>query len=969
MSTGTKVDSELKKGLTLAKTDRAKFAMIGKDVAKGVLIVSKTKIPPVQITVAKKTAASTQVLEGECYTLDGKMVFEVDSEPAGTMADVIKKIANNSAGVSILPVFKVVVPNQPPTNAGQVSNTTNPTNTTDTTTTQPNTNQPNINQPQPSDKKQPQQYSDVTGKKLEPLPRNVAPVYATAKEWAARVTQVKTANAPYKAKIAAFDKLLEQVETAVKVLANDRVTEQAQKKNEEAVLSAARNAITQQRKAERVAHRQAQGQRDTTATDRRKQQSAKSTVLDKKADEVAKKLTDYKLPVQATDIDAIDQATDAGDSSIKKVTSAMRIMVDAFSDLQQGKGQFAAFQVMVNKVRELAEAYKKEHKSPNSKIGKARVDACDQMLKQLTTIMAETSENARQVRGIAVVVENLTQKNEIDARGLMSLEKLQPFAFLDDSNKAYCLETLQKAKAVLALRAQNQLAQLPNATDGDKAQVLLECGGSKPPSSKGASDSFFINGVDGKPAYIFKSVQGEARAGIDVPKGGGTGREIMASKLNDLMKAELGIDLGVMPTISVQLEDDAFKQGTISNATKRTGALQKAIQLTDGEPHDAHELFKNCTPQELAKRAKAIPKDNVDNLALLDFMTLNSDRHANNLMMTGTPDNPTLIPIDAGQSLPNSEFFRAGASAMAPGIGWNEANPAIQTVGQNLLLQLPQAQEKFSPAMLQKIAQLDPDKITAGMRSGLADMAEEAPDLKDSVEDDSFVLMRKSMKFLKAAAPEFSLFDISKIYAQGFRDINRATNDQELDYAIQQAIADYKVILRELAKYDGASTNAVIKSKIGGDEDFFLTNKERAAILEQNLDPQTFPQYHFGSLQKELADIAVYLADSNVQITDELTRAFDKPTYDKLLLWAKYKRYGGDPTLRRMLDGDLGTYQKEVVDSVSQKIQWVWKDAEMLVKMGGYTAMQAMLPATQFNKLRGGALSDQVAAMEKALAG
>ncbi len=1010
MSTGAKVDSELKKGLTVAKSDRAKFAMVGKDV-KGVLIVSKTKIPPVQITVAKKTAASTQVLEGECYTLDGKMVFEVDSEPSGTMAGVIKKIANDSAGVSILPVFKVVVPNQPPVNAGQVNNTTNPnttkttdttttqpnnstkttdttttqpnnttgnntqpnpTNTTDTTTTQPNTNQPNINQPQPSGKKQPQQYSDVTGKKLEPLPRNVAPVYATAKEWAARVIQVKTANGPYKTKIAAFDQLLDQVETAVKVLANDRVTEQAQKKNEEAVLSAARNAITQQRKAERVTHRQAQGQRDTVETNHRKQLATKSNVLDKKANETAKKINDYELPVKTTDIDAIDQATEADDSSIKQVTSAMRIMVSAFADLKKGKGQYAAFHVMVNKVRELAEAYKKDHKSPNSKIGKARVDACDQMLSQITQIMTEISENARQVRGIAVVIENLTTKNEVDARGVSALEKMRPFAWLDDSNKAYCEETIRKARASLAQRAQQKLAQLPDATGGDKAQVLLECGGAKPPSGKGQSDSFFINGTDGKPAYIFKSVQGEARATPDVPKGGGTAREVMASKLNDMFKADLGLDLGVQPTIAVQLEDEAFKQGSLSKDTKRTGALQTAIQLTAGEPSNGRELLrgpkgKALDKTELDRRVRLIPKENVDTVCMLDFITLNTDRHADNLMMTGTKDNPTLVPIDAGQSLPNVEFFKTGGSALAPNVPYNEANPSVLTEGRNLLLQLPQAKEKFSPAIQQKIADLDPDKVVAGMRGAYTEMGEEAPDMKNTVDDDSFDLMRKSMKFLKAAAPHLSLFDISKVYSDGFGEIVKATNDQELERAIQDAIADIRIINQAMANTPPNVSSDSLMGIVTGDQQKNYPNKLKARALGGKMDKQTFQQQHFVELQQELADIRNYIGDSGIAVTDELTRPYDDKSYDTLFQWSKYKNMGGDPKLARMLAGDQATYLREAAIGLKNKMGWGWKEAEEFVKKGGYEALNALLPASEVQALSGKPIKDKSNAIEKAL--
>jgi hypothetical protein len=101
------LDEELVAGLKLAKTKRCYFALVVKGATDGALVVSKQKVPPVLITLAKKKCGGSAVVKGAVFFEDGKYIFETAKEQAATMPNALKLIAKRDAGMAIIAICRV----------------------------------------------------------------------------------------------------------------------------------------------------------------------------------------------------------------------------------------------------------------------------------------------------------------------------------------------------------------------------------------------------------------------------------------------------------------------------------------------------------------------------------------------------------------------------------------------------------------------------------------------------------------------------------------------------------------------------------------------------------------------------------------------------------------------------------------------------------------------------------------------
>jgi hypothetical protein len=95
------IDEDLLTGLKQAKTKRQFFAVVLKGGADGALIVSKQKIPPGEISEAKKKSGGSTVIQGACFVEEGTHIFETEKEPPATLAKTLKTIAKRDAGLII----------------------------------------------------------------------------------------------------------------------------------------------------------------------------------------------------------------------------------------------------------------------------------------------------------------------------------------------------------------------------------------------------------------------------------------------------------------------------------------------------------------------------------------------------------------------------------------------------------------------------------------------------------------------------------------------------------------------------------------------------------------------------------------------------------------------------------------------------------------------------------------------------
>ena len=95
------VDKELYAALKRAKTAPMYAAVVAKGSTDGKLLMSKAKVKPSEIGDAKKAVGGGPVLRAATVFENGVYVFELNKEPPATLAQLIKKLAKEQAGLMI----------------------------------------------------------------------------------------------------------------------------------------------------------------------------------------------------------------------------------------------------------------------------------------------------------------------------------------------------------------------------------------------------------------------------------------------------------------------------------------------------------------------------------------------------------------------------------------------------------------------------------------------------------------------------------------------------------------------------------------------------------------------------------------------------------------------------------------------------------------------------------------------------
>jgi hypothetical protein len=284
-------------------------------------------------------------------------------------------------------------------------------------------------------------------------------------------------------------------------------------------------------------------------------------------------------------------------------------------------------------------------------------------------------------------------------------------------------------------------------------------------------------------------------------------------------------------------------------------------------------------------------------------------------------------------------------------------------------LQTPAAVQPFDADTIARIRQMDPERIADGMRASYAEAVRKAPDLADTVEEGSFDLVKKSAQFLKQAVeaqPPLTPYDIAEIYAKGFTGIADAGSPEGTDQAIQealQAMQTFKASGGEAAFEQRVPTLPAVMAPLT------IQQKARVVAGQPAINNRAeFEQYHYQELQKELHDIAIYIADGPEEITDELTRPYSKENYDYLNLLAVYKLLGGDPMLKKLIDCDE-TYRLEAAKPLASRSKWPVKDAQQYYGKGGTPALIKLVDADVFDRdFRGKTIDDLHSGLKAALA-
>jgi serine/threonine protein kinase len=668
--------------------------------------------------------------------------------------------------------------------------------------------------------------------------------------------------------------------------------------------------------------------------------------------------------ITAKDVKAIADATHSSDSRLQNVVDAMEALRKELPKVEKGELVLDDIYGLIVALKTSATHYVKEHKSPKTKEGKARLAGAQQMLGIADDLERKVSRVSDEVFAQAEVIAK-TKDADLSAAAVNALEGLLKQKLITQSTRDHVVQVVAAARKRLAALHADRLAKAEN--DAGRANVLLDIGGAKPPAAKGQSDSFFINGEDGRPKFLLKPVNGESRFSDAWPDGGGAAREVLLSRVNDSFKDNLGLDFGVPKTTVAVLEDPAFASGTLSKETKRTGALQTAVALRPGDPPDAKSLFAKAQDGPTTKKqVLSINEDDAQAIAVLDFITLNGDRHAENLLVQSPGDNPgqtRLVPIDAGQAFPTREAFRRGAQSMNSRRGWDDAHPEIDE-GDNLIMQLPVAQKHFDGKALAAIDQLDPDETARRMKAERDALAKECPEMAGKITDESIEISRRSQKLLKAAARELTIRELGSLYAAGFLDIIDAPDPD-------QAIAD---AIRMMKAY----------SALGGDDGLLakriqpssppLSLAERLALAQKLAaggDPQ---KEHFGALKARLAKLGPgFIADSSAEekrkFNDLVSQPLPEPiTHEVANIindFAAWETMGGDAHLKVLLAGNDAACRAELARSVRHRAGRAHNDYVNFFKLGGYPRLKKELGPKEYQKIEGLPFADHLKKLEE----
>jgi Phosphatidylinositol 3- and 4-kinase len=315
-----------------------------------------------------------------------------------------------------------------------------------------------------------------------------------------------------------------------------------------------------------------------------------------------------------------------------------------------------------------------------------------------------------------------------------------------------------------------------------------------------ANPTFWVDGppdqVTGETRqYIFKpAMKGSLMTGM--ASGGEPAREALAGRVSEMLQAYSGLDFNMPLTnvISVDstrlssYESPDFAVGIVEGETV-SGSLQQF------KPSDGDLRANLCT------RKGDISPQSCQNVAMLDTIMLNLDRHDGNLLM-GKNDTG-LIPIDHGLSFPDTKALRSGTIA---------ENIAGE---KNAILRLPGSYEPFSQESLEGLDKLDPQVLVGGLKGEVVKMEQLHEGTKGTVPQEALSITELSTRFLKRAAPSL---------APAVLQMALASNEKLLDPAFGRDLIEWNNFADQVIQ-DFAGKAALLK------EFWMMPGDERDAII------------------------------------------------------------------------------------------------------------------------------------------
>jgi hypothetical protein len=341
------------------------------------------------------------------------------------------------------------------------------------------------------------------------------------------------------------------------------------------------------------------------------------------------------------------------------------------------------------------------------------------------------SDNVMRVLGL----KSTSSQGRILAGAISSAEQVEQNGSNNDKLQARALrktvidagtppwKDARKAMAASDAKVHLDILSIPSNQRGLKA---LD------PSKQGINQAFWIDrrDADGQDRHSFLCKPANQPDALDTspaasggPKGGEVAREALSGRAAQLLVGMTGIDIGMPESHVVKLDGSLIPGGQQGNQV--TCSVQEA-RHAKGDMRNLNQLqMATLDPGQIA------------GIAIFDTMTLNTDRHAGNVLLD---DKNNLIPIDHGESF--AEQNDEGLSRLKATMGGPH----------NALLALPGAFSPMPQQMLKKLKSLDADKYAKGLAKDNAQIGAEHNDMSGAISDGAIENARRAATFVKLAA-------------------------------------------------------------------------------------------------------------------------------------------------------------------------------------------------------------------------
>lgn len=419
----------------------------------------------------------------------------------------------------------------------------------------------------------------------------------------------------------------------------------------------------------------------------------------------------------------------------------------------------------------------------------------------------------------------------------------------------------------------------------------------------------------GKRDFIFKpAAQEESPEGMHDQPGAGAVKEAFAASNAKLLAQQTGIDLGVPETSIAAIGQYAMKDGDLSQPT-----LVGSAQMNAGVSMDMKKM-----PPDLFKKIRAAE---VQKIAILDIMSLNMDRHSGNLMVDDSdPNNPKLVPIDHGGSMPSRDDFPTAKTRMA-GLDNDGESRAMEPL--NAVLQVPAAFEKFDPETIARLELLDPDAIEADMKATRATIGKVHAGLQADtvVSDESLHMSKRAMMFLKKAAKDLSPAEIQIALGTQGEALFDAP-DSQFDTEAARIIAETAAKKAGYQEICGLSKQQLYDvddklQKNGWPRDIIMSDPERAMALYKadtkctRTTPFKLPPSGTGAVTDAMCqEVSAVFPEWAIETADDGTK---KDTY---AYFKQIEALNGIATINAAVDFTKGKAPTSAIEAVQLAQAW-----------------------------------------------